>query len=246
MRTLLPRHYRTHQHDARQASEDSDGRTQTSHDRQRSPHRGRDLAYAVSRYSSDLRSIHWAAVKRIIRYLARTLDFGIVLGGHRNAPTLESGPTQTTQATERLADQRQDSSSSSEGVQSFGPPVVVRRPSADRPSSPSTSLSPRVARTFSGSSSSSSRSIIQSQRFQSISTIKEASKQLRTAAPNPSGPSTSTLPTSTDANSSRPNVGNSRVSQGWRSLWVGGWNPVEAVGPPSTQSISFLLSSIHS
>jgi hypothetical protein len=51
-----------------------------------------DLAYAVgviSRYSSDPRSIHWAAVKRIIRYLAGTLDFGIVLGGRRNAPTLE-------------------------------------------------------------------------------------------------------------------------------------------------------------
>jgi hypothetical protein len=51
-----------------------------------------DLAYAfgrISRYSSDPRSIHWAAVKRIIRYLAGTLDFGIVLGGRRNAPTLE-------------------------------------------------------------------------------------------------------------------------------------------------------------
>jgi hypothetical protein len=51
-----------------------------------------DLAYAVgviSRYSSDPRSIHWAAVKRIIRYLAETLDCGIVLGGHRNAPFLE-------------------------------------------------------------------------------------------------------------------------------------------------------------
>jgi hypothetical protein len=51
-----------------------------------------DLAYAVgviSRYSPDPRSIHWAAVKRTIRYLAGTLDFGIVLGGHRNAPFLE-------------------------------------------------------------------------------------------------------------------------------------------------------------
>jgi hypothetical protein len=204
MRTLLPRHYRTHQHDARQASEDSDGRTQTSHDRQRSPHRGRDLAYAVSRYSSDLRSIHWAAVKRIIRYLARTLDFGIVLGGHRNAPTLESGPTQTTQATERLADQRQDSSSSSEGVRSFGP-ADIRRLSADRRLSPSTSLSRRDARTSSGSSSSSSKSAIPipPQQSQSISTTKAPSNQPRTA-PTPSGPSTSTSPTSTQANSSRP------------------------------------------
>jgi hypothetical protein len=51
-----------------------------------------DLAYAVgvvSRYSADPRAIHWAAVKRIIRYLAGTLDYGITLGGNRNAPILE-------------------------------------------------------------------------------------------------------------------------------------------------------------
>lgn len=51
-----------------------------------------DLAYAVgviSRYSSDPRSIHWAAVKRIIRYLAGTLNYGIVLGGNQSAPFLE-------------------------------------------------------------------------------------------------------------------------------------------------------------
>jgi hypothetical protein len=51
-----------------------------------------DLAYAVgviSRYSADPRAIHWAAVKRIIRYLAGTLDCGITLGGRRNAPILE-------------------------------------------------------------------------------------------------------------------------------------------------------------
>jgi hypothetical protein len=39
--TLLPRHSRALQHDGRQAGEDTDGRKQVTHDRQRAPHAGR-------------------------------------------------------------------------------------------------------------------------------------------------------------------------------------------------------------
>ena len=51
-----------------------------------------DLAYSVgviSRFSSDPRAIHWAAVKRILRYVAGTRSHGLKLGGITSAPILE-------------------------------------------------------------------------------------------------------------------------------------------------------------
>jgi hypothetical protein len=54
-----------------------------------------DLAYAVNqlcRFSSAPRLVHWAAAKRVIRYLASTINLGIVY--HRDAPDSTPAPVE--------------------------------------------------------------------------------------------------------------------------------------------------------
>ena len=73
-----------------------------------------DLAYPVgviSRFSSDPRAIHWAAVKRILRYIAGTKSHGLTLGGKiPKHPSSRCGRTPTTQESTKQGGQRQDTS----------------------------------------------------------------------------------------------------------------------------------------
>lgn len=52
-----------------------------------------DLSYSVgvvARHNADPRAIHWAAIKRILRYLVGTKDYGITLGGRTDSPLVEA------------------------------------------------------------------------------------------------------------------------------------------------------------
>jgi hypothetical protein len=59
-----------------------------------------DIAYAVgkmSRYTSNPSHIHWNAVHRILRYLRRTMDYGILYSGY---PTVLEGYTDASWITD--------------------------------------------------------------------------------------------------------------------------------------------------
>ncbi|GMQ08605.1 hypothetical protein CsSME_00052258 [Camellia sinensis var. sinensis] len=70
------------------------------------------LVGKLSRYTSNPSSVHWRAVNRVLRYLRKTIDYGIVYNGY---PVVLEGFTNTSRITDR-----EDQSSTSGWIFTFG------------------------------------------------------------------------------------------------------------------------------